>query len=70
MRIGYYIASSDEFRGNCIRLAGKAQMMWQKLGVGARPGEGARIIEFDDGTIVKQLLRRNESDEILFVDVD
>lgn len=74
MRIGYYIAKTNEFRGNCIRLAGKAQLLWEEKYDGMyepkSPFEGARIVEFDDGTILKQLLECNYTGEVQFVDVD
>lgn len=73
MRIGYYIAKPDEFRGNCIRLAGRAQLLWENrvgFALAPKPLEGARIVEFDDGTTLRQLLMLNADGELQFLDVD
>lgn len=61
MRIGFYLAATDEFRGNCIKLAGLAQMLWQKHCGDLTPGrfDGARIIEDAEDNRRKQLLVQN-----------
>jgi len=63
MRVGYYLAKTDEFRGSCIKLAGHAQMLWQRsvcAGI-THPGplDGARIVEDAEGNHYKQLMVQN-----------
>jgi hypothetical protein len=63
MKVGYYLAATDEFRGNCIKLAGLAQMLWQRsICAGfSNPSkfDGVRIIEDVFGRRTKQLLVQN-----------
>lgn len=61
MRIGYYLARTDERKGNCHRLAAGAEQLWRTSpltsGLG-NPGplDGARIMHDEDGIEHKQLM--------------